>query len=290
LRAVVLLWAGLTLATVGCGANGDEKLGTGGSTAESHGTETATSGAAYAPVSSFYSTFGPPPSLIQALHVEWQQQVLACMTGAGFPDYQVLPKPKGPFRPVRHDELARDELEKMGFLPISDIDQLYARAVDDQDARLESDGAFRAALVGDESSASTGCAGSARSDVYGADNVLTSTAALLSNLDSEVLLRVLSSSDYTSLEDDWSKCMNDKGETFSTRSAMFNRTWEAPRPSSDEIRVALADFDCRSVVNFGERYVSISEPIYRLIAEDNADQLADVASQLNELAQTVEGP
>ncbi len=290
MRAVVLLWAGLTLTTVGCGANGDEKLETGGSIAESLGTETATSGVAYAPVSSFYSTFGPPPSLIQALHVEWQQQVLTCMTGAGFPDYQVLPKPEGPFRPVRHDELARDELEVMGFLPISNVDQLYARAADDQDARLESDGAFRAALVGDESSTSTGCAGSARSDVYGVDNVLTSTAALLSNLDSEVLVRVLSSSDYTSLELDWSKCMEDKGETFSTRSSMFNRIWEAPRPSSDEIRVSLADFDCRAVVNFGERYASISEPIYRLIAEDNAEQLADATSQLDELAQTVEVP
>jgi hypothetical protein len=229
----------------------------------------------------FGGQYGLTDDQIRLAHSQWQRLVADCMAEAGYTDYDPTQLPAGPLSDRPLDSRDRDQIATDGFVavsPSSVLSPTESAVVD----RAQRDPEYSKALQGEDDNPSSGCAVKTFALVYGPDSELASAPIELSNLDTEVLFRTQALSDFKKLETDWVQCMDGKGFKYSSRKELANVQWLPPRPTKVEIATALADFDCRAIVNYPERFLRIYDLEHRQVAEERAELVRTLASTIQE--------
>lgn len=231
-------------------------------------------------VPTFYETFGPSKELKAGIFNKWQTLTARCMHKDGFTDYKPIPALVERMQKRRLESLSLQEIEKYGIVGSPDVEVNRSSIEDEVTKRLDSEAAFRNALVGTEDTYSSGCAGQARVLTFGPNGEFSNVTSDLSNLDSEVTMVVYGTRRFEEVQSEWSKCMGRFGFEFSSRSRMMEFVASRPGNLKEQIRIGVQDFKCRHEVKFGEIVGALYEESFKKVAEREDQKLRAIRQSL----------
>lgn len=235
-------------------------------------------------IPTFYETFGPSQELKVAIFNKWQSLTAQCMHKAGFTDYKPIPAFAEPMHKRRLESLSLREIETYGVVGPPDVELNRSSIEDEVTKRLDSEAAFRNALVGPEDTYSSGCAGQARVLTFGPNGEFSNVTSDLSNLDSEVTMVVYGTRRFEEVQSEWSKCMGRFGFDFSSRSRMMEIVASRPGNLKEQIRIGVPDFKCRHDVKFGEIVGALYDESFKKVAERADQKLRAIKQSLKAFA------
>ena len=235
-------------------------------------------------IPSFYDLYGPSQEWKVGIFNKWQSLTAQCMQKAGFTDYKPIPALAEPMRKRRLESLSLKEIETFGVTGPPDVEVNRSLIEDEVMKRLDTDAAFKNALVGLEDTYSSGCAGQARVLTYGPNGEFSNVTADLSNLDSEVTMVVYGTRRFEKVQSEWSKCMGQFGFEFSSRSRMMEFVASRQGNLKEEIRIGVQDFKCRHDVKFGEVVGGLYEQSFKKVEEREDQKLRAIKQSLKAFA------
>ena len=227
-------------------------------------------------VPTFSELYGLSDTEIRRLNDLWQAAVATCMAARGFPNYQAVALPDEIFDDEPFEQRTRSELQSTGLRSAAP----GGPAPTDPNERSLQDPGFLTALGGDDAGRG-GCAQVTVETVYGRGDLISPAVGALTDLDSAVLSRLESDDEYRSLDRDWSVCMGRAGYSYERRFDLKEVSFPGPEVGADEIRTALADFDCRAAVGYPARYQHVFTRVQNDVLDTNAQRLAELDRQLD---------
>jgi hypothetical protein len=105
-----------------------------------------------------------------------------------------------------------------------------------------------------------GCVGKATLAVYGDSDTWQRFQALDLGLQGqmyEILTEVRASQSLIDLNNDWADCMSVIGWTYATPIDPFSRQFPEPRPTAEELDIAIADVRCKEELDYQEAVITL---------------------------------
>jgi hypothetical protein len=195
--------------------------------------------------------YGPTASDLSTIYTASQKSISSCMAKHGF-DRPSFPPPDYSIVVPYYLSYSLEWVSDNGFLPPPSPNRVPSAEEQQVVKEAASNPQYELALSGGDHP-EKGCNSTANVAVFGISDIFE-TLSELDNQDASIQVATDTHADVLAVQAAWTECMTSQGFKYQTLADVYDVQWPSPRPSTQEIAAAVANWNCLFRVHYRETW------------------------------------